>query len=76
MRWGRRRPGTNLVRGGGDAEDEAIGEVGAGNLRLAPRAAHCSGGWAEWWSCWKRRPERSRRGVEEESVNSEAWAWG
>jgi hypothetical protein len=77
MRWERRRRGTNLVRGGGDAEDEAIGEVGAGHLRLAPRAPHCSGGWAEWWSYWnwKRRRERSRRGVEE-LVNSEAWACG
>lgn len=76
-RWGRRRPGGYLVRGGGDAEDEAVGEVGAGHLRLAPRAPHCSGGWAEWWSCgkWKRRRERSRRGVDE-LVNSEAWAWG
>jgi len=39
--------GWYLVRGGGDAEDETVGEVGAGHLRLTPRAPHCSGGWAE-----------------------------
>ena len=54
------RVGGYLVRGGGDAEDEAVGEVGAGHLRLAPRAPHCSGGRAEWWSCWSGTMEGVR----------------
>jgi hypothetical protein len=44
-----RRPGGRgwyLVGGSGDAEDETVGEVGTGDLRLAP---HCSGGWVVEW---------------------------
>lgn len=51
--------GEYLVSGGGDAEDEAVGEVAAGHLRVAPRAPHS--------------PRRRRRGGGDLRSVRDAW---